>query len=693
MDGRPEDALTASVATTGTTTAKFRYIPGLDGIRGFWVVLGPLMYHARPEWIPGGILGIDLFFVLSSYLIVSILLNEWDRTGRIDVKGYAGRRVKRLVPAMLTLLLFLTGWLIVLGEPGQVSRWTGAIIATLTYSANWHEIVSGVSYFDQFQEPSPLRHVWSFAIEEQFYVFAPLFLIAILRWGGRRRTELLLGASLVGALVSAWWMAELHTPGVDPSRAYYGTDTRAHSLLIGIAFAAAVRLWGPVRTAWGRRTLVTGAYVSTLVIGVLIFTISEKTSWMFEYGGFLAVAVMSGFMVIGIAQPSSGPLHRFLEARPTRWVGKISYGLYLYHWPVYVLASEERVGLSGNALLVFHLALTFVIATVSFYLIEQPVLQRRWPVLVKRPALAWPLGFAGSLAVTAILLGLLSVNATKPARVEQILIAAPPAAAEPADIDPTNGLPTAPALASTDATAATGPWQAPTDRPLRVMLVGDSVSYQFGEAMQALGLERPEDLVVFNEAHLGCGTTRYGERRLNEDERGPVGDVCSAWGDPVDPAIVAEATVVSWPTATDVFRPDAVVLNISPWDVADRIVPALGDDWTHLGEPDFDAYVLSEYRQAVDTLTAHGGHLFLLLGAHLNRPINDQNSPERIDHLNELLLEEFGDDPRVTFLDYPAFIGPVGSDREVGMRWDGVHIEPERLPEAAGWLYEEIVGA
>jgi hypothetical protein len=409
---------------------------------------------------------------------------------------------------------------------------------------------------------------------------------------------------------------------------------------------------------------------------------------MFEYGGFLAVAVLSGFMVIGIGQPSSGPLHRFLEARPTRWVGKISYGLYLYHWPVYVLASEERVGLSGNALLVFHLALTFVIATASFYLIEQPVLQRRWPLLVRRPALAWPLGFAGSLAVTAILLGLLSVNATKPAGVEQILIAAPPAAAEPASAQPDVA-----GLASTDLTAATAPWQAPTDRPMRVMLVGDSVSYQFGEAMQALGLEQPEDLVVFNEAHLGCGTTRYGERRLNEDERGPVGDVCSAWGDPVAPETVADISIVSWPTATDVFRPDAVVLNISPWDVADRIVPALGDRWVHLGDPDFDAYVLSEYRLAVDTLTGQGAHLFLLLGAHLNRPINDQNSPERIDHLNELLLDEFREDPRVTFLDYPAFIGPVGSDREVAMRWDGVHIEPERLPEAAAWLHGELLGA
>jgi peptidoglycan/LPS O-acetylase OafA/YrhL len=667
--------------------AKFRYIPGLDGIRGFWVVLGPLMYHARPEWIPGGILGIDLFFVLSSYLIVSILLNEWDRNGRIDVKAYAGRRAKRLLPAMFALLLFLTWWLIAFGEPHQVSRWTGSIIATLTYSANWHEIVSGVSYFDQFQEPSPLRHVWSFAIEEQFYVFAPLFLIGVLRWGGRWRNHLLLGLAFVGAVASAWWMAELHTPGQDPSRAYYGTDTRAHSLLIGIVFAMAVRMWGPVRTEGGRKILVAGAYVSTAVIGTLIFTISEKTSWMFEYGGFFGVAVMSGFMVVGIAQSSSGPLHRFLEAAPTRWVGKISYGLYLYHWPVYVLASEDRIGLSGNTLLVFHLALTFAIATASWYLIEQPVLQRRWPVLWRRSAQVWPLSFAGSVAVMAILTGLLAVNATKPPRVEQILIAAPPSAA-PAD---TGGEAPELGLASTD-DAVRGPWSAPTDRPVRVLVVGDSVSVQLGEALQRLGLENPDELVVFNDAHLGCGTTRYGMRRIAADEGGPVGEVCSAWADPVDPAAVADPEVVSWVTATEAFRPDAVVLHVSPWDVGDRIVPSLGDDWTSLGEPDFDAYVVSEYRQAADVLTAHGAQLFLLLGAHLNRPIVEQNSPERIDHLNGLLLDAFEDDPRVTFVDFPAFIGPVGSAREAAMRWDGVHIEPDRLGEAASWLRQEIVG-
>ena len=159
--------------------SRLKYIPGLDGIRGIWVVVGPLLYHAATDTVSGGILGIDLFFTLSSFLIISIALNEFDATGRIDLKAYAGRRARRLLPALLVCLAMLTTYLVLKVPPDEFARWTGAIFSTLTYSANWYEIFSGVSYFEDFQY-SPLRHVWSFSIEEQFYIFAPLYLIAVL---------------------------------------------------------------------------------------------------------------------------------------------------------------------------------------------------------------------------------------------------------------------------------------------------------------------------------------------------------------------------------------------------------------------------------------------------------------------------------------------------------------------------------
>ena len=719
------------------TRPRFAYIPALDGIRGIWVVIGPLMYHARPDVIPGGILGIDLFFVLSSYLITSIALNEWEKRGSIDLVAYAGRRVRRLLPALLLALSLLTLYLVLYGEPGQTPRWTGAIVSTLTYSANWYEIASGASYFQQF-ELSPLRHVWSFAIEEQFYVFAPLFLIAFLRWFKTRALTALLIATTAGAVLSAWWMGHLYDGGGDPSRVYYGTDTRAHSLLVGMAVAVAVRRWGPVRAEWLRRLLIASAYAATVFFAIAIFEITERTAWMFEHGGFLMVAVISALMVLGTAEPSSGSWHRFAasyedtttgrlaigaayaalltvgwaaiaigrglpafdhwpylaggaaaafaygSSRPTvgplhwllehpisRWVGKISYGLYLYHWPIYLLVTPERaarlvpgvdVVTDRNWLLVIHLALTFAMATVSYYLVEQPVVERRLPV-IDRPLNLSNGVFAGATAIIAILGGLLFVNSDQPE-----------AAAD-----------TASACA---ATAIPPPGSGPE---IRVLVIGDSVSVQIAESLCRWSAENPGRMVVWNEAHLGCVVGRYGEKRIPEGDEGPVGDQCSGWNDPATFAEWVDPEVISWPASVQYFEPDIVLGHITPWDVTDRLVPTLGDEWTWLGQPDYDEYIASEYRLASEVLTSGGAQLYWLRGAHLNREIRPQNSPERIDLLNDLVAEATADLPLVDFIDYPSFVGDVGTARELSIRHDGVHLSPEGLAEIPGWLTAQIL--
>ncbi len=268
--------------------SRLKYIPGLDGIRGIWVVVGPLLYHAATDTVSGGILGIDLFFTLSSFLIISIALNEFDATGRIDLKAYAGRRARRLLPALLVCLAMLTTYLVLMVPPDEFARGTGAIFSTLTYSANWYEIFSGVSYFQDFQY-SPLRHVWSFSIEEQFYIFAPLYLIVVLALFRKRANMALLVTMIVGTALSTWWMGHLYPGQGDPSRVYYGTDTRAHSLFAGIILAVAVRMYGPVRTRTGQLAWVAGAYAATIFFSWAIFEISEQDAWMFEHGGFLMV--------------------------------------------------------------------------------------------------------------------------------------------------------------------------------------------------------------------------------------------------------------------------------------------------------------------------------------------------------------------------------------------------------------------
>ncbi|HLZ37365.1 MAG TPA: acyltransferase, partial [Mycobacteriales bacterium] len=200
----------------------------LDGVRGL-AVLAVLFFHAGMPWAHGGFLGVDTFFVLSGYLITVLLLREWRETGGVSLRRFWARRARRLLPALLLVLAALAAYAATL--PTEVRpRLRGDALATLGYVANWRFIFSGQSYFDQFSQPSPLRHMWSLAIEEQFYLVWPLVVFACLRLGrGRRR--ILVGVAAAGVVVSTLVMAALYD-STDPSRAYYGTDSRMHTILI-----------------------------------------------------------------------------------------------------------------------------------------------------------------------------------------------------------------------------------------------------------------------------------------------------------------------------------------------------------------------------------------------------------------------------------------------------------------------------
>ena len=719
----------------------FTYIPGIDGIRGIWVVIGPLLYHAATDTVSGGILGIDLFFTLSSFLIISIALNEFEKTGRIDLKAYAGRRARRLLPALFLALGGLTLYLILFVPVDQYPRWTGAIVSALAYCANWFEIFSGVSYFEDFQH-SPLRHVWSFSIEEQFYIFAPLYLITVLHFFKKHAYSVLLWTMVAGTIASTWWMGHLYPGGGDPSRVYYGTDTRAHSLFAGIILAVIVRQRGPVRTRRAQLWWVAGAYASTFFFAWAIFEISEQSAWMFEHGGFLLVAALSCVMVYGVAQPAErawhawlptslsapdapirsriwlgamyaglftggwaivsavrgnapfdhwpyllgvgigwfwygcagaakGPLHWFLESPIIRWVGKISYGLYLYHWPIYLLVTPTRAArlvpgvdvIEGNNLIWLHLAITFAVSTASFYLVEQPVVRRRVPLL-DRPMKPIPALAASAVAVVAILGGLLWVN-TRPAD-----------EAAASNLSPC---------------AEQGLLPPSTDDRLRVLVVGDSVALQIGEALCTWAIGNPGEIVVLNEAHLGCIVGRYGQKRIPEGIEGPVGELCSAWNDPVEPHVMLDPEVVSWPTAVEVFEPEVVLSHVTPWDVTDRLVPSLGDEWVNIGMTVYDDYISSEYRLASEVLGATGAQVVWLEGAHLKREIRPQNHPDRIDRLNELVVAATVDLDFVTTVPYRGFIGDIGSERERHTRFDGVHLSEAGVAEVGAWLMDGIL--
>src|ERR687894_1117737 len=217
-------------------TGSLPYLPGLDGLRAL-AVIAVLLYHAGISWIPGGFLGVEVFFVLSGYLITALLLAEWRTKGSVDVKAFWLGRARRLLPALYLLLVVTLAYAVVF-LPGEVAGLREDVIAALGYVTNWYLVLGHESYFEAVGRPSLLKHLWSLAVEEQFYLFWPLVFWLGVSFGATRwRTRRVLMAALGGAAISVALMAVLFVPGVDPSRLYYGTDTRAGGLLVGAALA------------------------------------------------------------------------------------------------------------------------------------------------------------------------------------------------------------------------------------------------------------------------------------------------------------------------------------------------------------------------------------------------------------------------------------------------------------------------
>jgi peptidoglycan/LPS O-acetylase OafA/YrhL len=460
------------VSDTSPTAVSGRHLPALTGLRAV-AVLGVMAYHLRLGWASGGYLGVDLFFVLSGFLITTLLLEEWVRSATIDLAAFWARRAKRLLPALFLVLVALALYLVInaqLGGPGangliDLPDLRGDALATLFYVFNWHAIFSHQSYFAQFSTPSPLQHMWSLAIEEQFYLVWPPLLLLLLR--GSRRSWRQMGPFVtvgVGVL-SAGLMALLFHPGGDPTRVYYGTDTRLFDLMAGatLAFLAAGR---PQPNPRARRTLHVAAPVAAALLGV--FWVTSGTSgglprnFMFE-GGFLACAVLAAVVVADARLLEQGRFARILSTPPLHFLGTISYGMYLWHWPIFVYLNGTRTGLSGATLDVVRIALTVGVSTASYYLVERPVRQARlrgWTRLGLAPVAA---------VVTAVAL----------------IAATTPAVADPGQVATTSRT-TAPAGATVTGAGGYGkevPIRLPAGtvispaHPLRIMLLGDSVMH------------------------------------------------------------------------------------------------------------------------------------------------------------------------------------------------------------------------
>ncbi len=350
-----------------TEIASAHHRPALDGIRAL-AVGGVVTYHLGADWLPGGFLGVDLFFVLSGFLITGILIDEYERRGRISFPRFFARRARRLLPALYLLLIAVCAWAAFIASPQAIGDLRGAALAALFYVANWFFILTGQSYFADMQGPSPLEHTWSLAIEEQYYLLWPLVLLLLLRKAGPRTLVAVIIAMLAA---SAALMALMYDAG-DPSVAYFGTFSRVHELLVGSLLAVAVKRGAdiPLAARWS-------AWIPLVLIVVMMATVSDVGAFYYQ-GGSLVFCLLVAWLLLalGSGAPGGGPTPLFAWA-PVAWIGLISYGIYLWHWPFILWLTPASTGLEGASLATVRIAATLAVAAASFYIVERPIRRGR----------------------------------------------------------------------------------------------------------------------------------------------------------------------------------------------------------------------------------------------------------------------------------------------------------------------------
>jgi peptidoglycan/LPS O-acetylase OafA/YrhL len=656
------------------------HVDGLDGLRGL-AVIAVVLFHGGFSWASGGFLGVELFFVLSGFLITSLLLREWLSSGTVVLSNFWARRGRRLLPALFVLVVVIGIYYAIKGQAGAVPGLFGNGMSALFYYSNWHQIATGASYFAQNSSPSPFQHTWSLAIEEQFYVVWPLLVLAVAGLivrgrrgpGGtpsdaqaRRLLDTLLALSVLLLIASAVDAVLLYHGGSGKNRVYFGTDTRAYGLLSGAALAAVMaRLRLADRSAVGgseiaepavigapgsrRRRLrleLSGGRLAAVSLGslavvvallVLMWKANGDQHWMYPWG-FLVTDALGVALIAVIMLVPRAIANRVFSLAPLRYVGQISYGLYLWHYPLFLWIEKPETGLSGVPLFLVRVAAALAVSVLSYYLVEQPIRQRRWPVWIVRglaPVSAGAGVVALALAASAAAIPTVSVSAPKVStRLTgtgscQVTLSNTPSYGAVAPPKADEGTFQIKGLDHGSVTwpAASATTDFRTCPPKRALMVGDSIAFTAGVPM--LYDEADYGTAVADAAILGCAFGVRGEL-----------DVSGTWEAP--PAGCPNE-LNAWAAEANEFKANEIIILLGyrdefNWKWNGKIV--------HLGETAFDNYVEGRMQELVKVLGEHGRRKLLFLSIPYVQPAAlpdgspaPQGTSVRHDEINALIRQ------------------------------------------------------
>jgi peptidoglycan/LPS O-acetylase OafA/YrhL len=631
--------------------------------------------HAGVWLTAGGFYVLDSFFALSGFLITSLLIVEWRKSGTIRLGAFWARRARRLLPGLFVMLIGLSIIYGLFVAPGTYPTLRGDALSSLFYFANWHFIASGSDYFHQTGLTSPLIHTWSLAVEEQFYLVWPLVVLAV--WKLWRSLRALLIVCITGVLASALEMAVLWNPQ-DTNRLYFGTDTRAQSVLVGATLAVGLAMWAQsrrkgdaqdwqARTPWARHVL-TAVGVAGIVGSALLYTKVNTYEALAYRGGFLLAALAGAAVLLSVSCAQFSPVARLLSLWPLTFVGRISYGMYLWHFPLFIFINHQRTGLSGWALFAVRLTPTIAVAILSFFLVERPIRQGTFFTSLRARVLTVP---AVGIVALAIVL-----------------------ATMPASVDIAGGVG---ATGEVPASPIRGPDpQAYANAPTRVLLVGDSQALTLGIGLQAALTADPkkyDHMRLLDEGILGCGVAD-GTTGLEKGMTFTIGAPCTP--DPQDADcppggvfgpkqnVPCQAWTAAWTDWVRQLNPNVVVFLAGGGEVKDRLYDG---HMTNILTPTFAAYVEKQLQEAVQIATAQGALMVFMTkpcqstGEQPNGDPWPEDSSARQAVYNSLLAKVAAEHPHQVYMQYlNSYVCPDGAYAEdlrgVPVRQpDGIHFD------------------